>query len=319
MEEQLLQSVHRNPLISSPEQRNILLRCKSHNETWSQHNILSIQMVYCCSFCNLLLRQLCRWIRRVLWPHFTRTAGVLNIILLLLRRSMDKGTTIKARADSCMPQTQQISRLHGVLLTNIATDVHFKVHVMLTCSDKEQAAIIAEVATCVGRHGPFSHPEPTWHNLPTFPSLAGEPSCFDPWRRMRRQTRGSCLRSFNAGLIHMIAGARGARIIFVREAHGPIARRWSQNGKTSLIDKDHALHLHLLIRSQRPTHGQMSVGKSHFMREFTGKMPEARWSTLIKHRPYSYRKIPWLWTHCLVKNHHQSVDLSIELHWHSLP
>ena len=38
--------------------------------------------------------------------------------------------------------------------------------------------------------------------------------------------------------------------------------------------------------------------KSHFMRESSGKMPEARWSTLLKHRSQPTIRTPSVWTHC---------------------
>ena len=43
--------------------------------------------------------------------------------------------------------------------------------------------------------------------------------------------------------------------------------------------------------------------KSHFVRDSTGKMPQASWSTLIKHRPLHSPWEPSLSTHCLGNRH----------------
>jgi hypothetical protein len=43
--------------------------------------------------------------------------------------------------------------------------------------------------------------------------------------------------------------------------------------------------------------------KNHFTGKFTAKMPEPRWSTLIEHWGYSFRKNRSVWIHCLGNSH----------------
>ena len=50
--------------------------------------------------------------------------------------------------------------------------------------------------------------------------------------------------------------------------------------------------------------------KSHLMREFTERKPEARLSTLIQ---YPHRKNPSVWTHCWEKNAWKSTNVRVSL------
>ena len=42
--------------------------------------------------------------------------------------------------------------------------------------------------------------------------------------------------------------------------------------------------------------------KSHFIRKFAGKMPQTSWSALIKHWPLHLPQEPLVWTRCLGKH-----------------